>query len=330
MMKDTLLSVLKPFGPSGNEGPIAAVIAEMIKPYVDEVRTDAMGNLIATKKGNGKRIMFSAHMDQIGYIALDADKEGFLRVTNVGGIYPANAAFRHLVFANGVAGVVCSEPLGNDKPALTKLFVDIGADSREAALEKVPVGTMAVVAYQATEMGDLVAAPYMDDRAACAVLVELLKALPKNPKHEIVAVFSVQEEVGCRGAATAAFSVAPDFGMAIDVTPAGDSPKCDPPLPVKVGKGAAVKVKDAYSISTPVVRDGLVAAAKQAGVAYQYEVLPYGGTDAGAIMVSRGGVPSGTLSIPCRYVHSPVETVSIPDMEACVALLAVWAEEIVS
>ncbi len=328
MMKDTLTAVLQPFGPSGCEGPIADAIADIIRPYVDEIRTDSMGNLIATRRGPGKRIMFSAHMDTIGYIVLDADKEGFLRVSNVGGIYPTTAAARHIVFANGVTGVIHSDPLGEDKPSIVKLFIDVGADSRDAALEMVPVGTMGVVAYQLTEMGDHVAAPYMDDRAACAVLAELLMALGE-PKHEIVAVFSVQEEVGCRGAVAAAYSVEPDIGVAIDVTPAGDSPKCDPPLAVKLGKGPAVKVKDSNSIATPAVRDGMVAAAKKAGVPFQYEVLPYGGTDAGAIMTSRGGVPSGTLSIPCRYVHSAVETVSVKDMEQCVALLKAYVEEVV-
>lgn len=329
MMKDTLIQLLMPFGPSGSEGPIAATIADLIRPLVDDIRTDALGNVIATKRGQGKRIMFSAHMDTIGYIVLDADKEGFLRVSNIGGIHAAQAAGRAVVLANGVKGVLYTDPiLEGEKPSLAKLYIDIGANSREAALETVPIGTMAAVEYHLTEMGDRIAAPFMDDRAACAVLVELLKAL-KGTKHEIVAVFSSQEEVGCRGAVTAAYSVEPDIGVAIDVTPAGDVPKCDPPLPVKVGKGPAVKVKDAYSISTPVVRDGLIAAAKRAGVAFQYEVLPYGGTDAGAMMASRGGVPSGTLSIPCRYVHSPVETVSLKDMEDSVALLKAYVEEIV-
>lgn len=326
-MKDTLIAMLKPFGPSGSEGPIAQAISDIIRPYVDEIRTDSMGNVIAIKRGPGKRIMFSAHMDSIGYIVLDADKEGFLRVSNIGGINTTQAAMRHVVFANGVSGVVCTEPLGKDTPSLTKLYIDVGADSRESALAMVPIGTMCVIAYQLTEMGDFVSAPYMDDRAACAVLVELLKAVDA-PKHEIVAVFSTQEEVGCRGAAAAAYSVEPDIGVAIDVTPAGDSPKCDPPLPVKVGKGPAVKVKDGYSISTPFVRDGLVSAAKLLEMPYQYEVLPYGGTDAGAMMTSRGGVPSGTLSIPCRYVHSPVETVSIQDMVDCVKLLKAYVEQI--
>ncbi len=330
MMKDTLIAMLKPFGPSGSEAPIAAAIQDMLRPYVDEIRVDSMGNVIATKRGPGKRVMFSAHMDTIGYIVLDADKEGFLRVSNIGGIPAAQAAMRHIAFANGVTGVIAMEPLGSDTASMAKLYVDIGADSREAALERVPVGTMASIVYQLTEMGDgLCCAPYMDDRAACAVLAELMMAL-KSTKHEIVAVFSTQEEVGCRGALAAAYSVEPDIGIAIDVTPAGDVPKCDPPLPVKVGKGPAVKVKDGYSISTPMVRDGLVAAAKAAGVPYQYEVLPYGGTDAGAMMTSRGGVPSGTLSIPCRYVHSPVETVSLPDMENSVKLLLAYLDQVLT
>lgn len=328
MIKDTLIAMLTPFGPSGNEGPIASTIIEMIKPYVDDIRVDALGSVIATKRGEGKRIMFSSHMDSIGYIVLDADKDGFLRVSNVGGINPMTAAMRAIVFANGVEGVVCTEPLGNDKPALTKLYIDVGAKTRDEALGRVPIGTMGVVKYQAVEMGDLIAAPYMDDRAACAVQIELLRAL-SGKKHEVVAVFSAQEEVGCRGAAAAAYSVEPDIGVAIDVTPAGDVPKFEPSLPVKVGNGPAVKVKDGNSIATPMVRDGLAEAAKKAGVSYQYEVLVAGGTDAGAIMTSRGGVPSGTLSIPCRYVHSPVETVSLRDMEEAVKLLKAYVEEVV-
>lgn len=328
MMKDTLISMLKPFGPSGSEGPIAAAVAEMVRPYVDEVRTDTMGNLIAVKRGPGKRIMFSAHMDQIGYIVLDADKEGFLRVSNIGGVHAGDAAYRHIDFAGGVTGIVCAEPLKGEPASMGKLYVDIGADNREKALEMVPVGTAGVVRFQVTEMGDLIAAPYMDDRAACAVLAELLFALDKQQKNEIVAVFSVQEEVGCRGAQVAAYAIEPDIGVALDVTAAGDTPKCAP-LAMKVGKGPAVKFKDANSIATPVVRDGLIAAAKKAGVPYQHEVLPFGGTDAGPIMTSRGGVPAGTLSITCRYVHSPVETVSLSDMENAVKLLKAYVEDIV-
>ncbi|MDL2319451.1 M42 family metallopeptidase [Eubacteriales bacterium OttesenSCG-928-A19] len=328
MMKDTLKAVLTPFGPAGAEGPIAEVIRGMIEPHVDEISTDALGNLIAIKHGpkDSKRVMFSAHMDTIGYVAMDADKDGFIRVSNLGGVNPSSAAGRHVVFANGVGGVTYIEPLRGEAPTIRHLYIDVGASSREEALEKVPVGTMAAICHQFTDMGDRVSAPYMDNRVACAILIELLKAL-KSPKHEILAVFSSQEEVGLRGATVAAYALEPDIGVAVDVTGAGDTPACDP-LPMKVGAGPAIKVKDSRSISTPLVRDGLVSAAKKAGVPYQYEVLPFGGTDAGAIMISRGGVPSGTVSISCRYVHAPVETVSISDMENAVTLLTAYVQQI--
>jgi len=324
MMKDTLLSMLQPFGPSGSEAGIAEVIRSLISDCADEISTDAMGNLYALRRGQegGKRILFTAHMDSIGYIVCDATKEGFLRVGTVGGINPAQAAGRHLIFANGVQGVISAEPA--EKIDVTRLFVDIGTFSREEALEKVPVGTMAAICFQLTEMGDLVAAPYMDDRCACAVLAELLKVL-KETKNEVICCFTVQEEVGLRGATTAAYRTQPDYGVAVDVTRTGDTPGATP-MAVSVGKGPAVKVKDSSSISTPVVRDGLVNAAKIAGVPFQYEVLLAGGTDAGAIQISRGGVPAGTLSIPCRYIHSPVETVSISDLENAVTLLKSFAE----
>lgn len=329
MMKDTLIQVLQPFGPSGSETPIAETIRKMIEPHVDSVRVDTMGNLIATKGKGGKRVMFSAHMDTIGFIAMDACKKGFLRVGAIGGVHPNLAAGRHVVFANGVQGVTYSEPLSKEAASINKLYIDIGADNREDALAKVPIGTMAAIAFQCSDMGDRIAAPYMDDRAACAVLIELLMAL-KDPKHEVVAVFSVQEEVGCRGAGVAAYAIEPDIGVAIDVTPTADTPKAEPQLPVKIGEGPAVKVKDSASISTPVVRDGLVEAARKANVPFQYEVLPYGGTDAGAIMTSRGGVPSGTLSIACRYVHAPVELVSIRDMENAVTLLSAYIQDVLA
>ena len=327
MMKDTLKAVLEPFGPSGNEGPIFDVISGLIKPYVDDIRTDALGNLIATKRGNGKRIMFSAHMDTIGYIVVDADKDGFLRITNVGGINPGSVSGRHVRFANGVGGVTYAETAPDGKATMAKCYIDVGASSREEALELVPVGTMASVCYQFTDMGDRVAAPYMDDRAACAILVELLMALGKTD-NEVVAVFSTQEEVGCRGAGVAAYSIEPDIGVAIDVTGAGDVPGVDA-MAMKVGAGPCVKVMDRGSISTPLVRDGLVAAARHASVPFQYEVLPFGGTDASSIMPSRGGVPSGTLSVTTRYVHSPSELLSISDMENSVKLLKAYVEAIV-
>jgi endoglucanase len=177
-------------------------------------------------------------------------------------------------------------------------------------------------------MGDRVSAPTMDDRAACAVLIELLKLIANdNADYDtVIAVFTSQEEVGIRGAAAAADSVFPDVGIAVDVTATGDTPDVKPKMSVKLGAGPCVKIMDRASITTPSVRDGLIAAAARAGVPYQREVLTFGGTDAGAIQRTRGGIPAGTVSLPCRYVHSPVEMVSLTDMTQSVALLAEYVK----
>ena len=181
-------------------------------------------------------------------------------------------------------------------------------------------GDFAVYAGEFTELANnLVAGTAMDDRAGCAILIEMLKRLGET-KNEIVAVFTVQEEVGLRGAQAAAFDVAPDMGIALDVTLCGDTPK-GPKIAVKAGAGIAVKILDNSLICHPGVVKAMEEAAERAGAKYQREVLTAGGTDAGAIQRSRGGVPSGVLSIPCRYVHSPNETVSLDDMENGVKLL---------
>ena len=159
----------------------------------------------------------------------------------------------------------------------------------------------------------------MDDRVACALLISVMQALPET-KNTVIAVFSTQEEVGCRGAKTAAYSVQPDVGIALDVTGNGDTPETKQPA-VKLGDGAAVKIMDRGSISNPELVTALLEAGKRAGVKTQREVLPYGGTDASVIQLSRGGVVAGTISIPCRYVHSACEVVDLRDVEAAKALL---------
>ena len=329
MMKETLKTVLAVPGVSGSEHEIVKTLAELVRPFVDEMRTDALGNLICVKHGEegGKRILLSAHMDQIGYVVIDADKEGFLWVHNVGGVPVKDAAGRAVTFQNGVQGVVYAQPTKEkEERKISDLYIDIGASTKEEALEKVALGDTASVTFHWADMGDRVAAPTMDDRAACAVLVELLQAL-QAPHHTVIAVFSSQEEVGLRGARAAAFSEEPDIGIAVDVTSTGDTPEA-PRMAVKLGAGPTVKIMDRASITTPSVREGLIAAAKAANVPFQREVLTFGGTDAGAIQASRGGIPAGTVSIPTRYIHSPVEMVSIRDMEQTVALLAKYLSTI--
>ena len=322
-MLELLKKILAPIGPTGSEHTVADVIRPLIAPHVDSVETDVMGNLIAVKSGKpgGKRIMFSAHMDHIGFIVTDIEKEGFLRVMPLGGIRINYSLARQIVFQNGVKGVLVSQPVPEgETQAMKHLFVDIGVESKEEALKKVDIGDAAVYAGEPFQLGEhKVSAPAMDDRCACTLLTALTQELPET-ENTIIAVFSTQEEVGLRGAKTAAFAMEPDIGVALDVTTWGDTPETKLPS-VKLGHGPAVKIMDTSSISSPKVRDALFAAAKAAGVNAQREVLPAGGTDAGGIQQSRGGVAVGTVSIPCRYVHSACETIDMRDMDGALKLL---------
>ena len=324
-MREILKTLLQPVGPSGHEGPVADAIRTMIEGCVDEIRTDAMGNLIAVKQGRGespRRVMLSAHMDHIGYVVTAIEEEGFLRVTNVGGVSLDQSLTRHVLFPNGTHGVVVSEPVQGER-AMKHLFVDIGAASKEEAEKRVRPGDMCVYAPDWFELGEhRAASPAMDDRAACAMLVKLLQTMDA-PEDTVYSVFSAQEEVGCRGAKTASFALEPDIGIALDVTCWGDTPETKIP-DIKLGGGIAVKFMDRASISHPGLRDELLGAAEREGIPAQREVLPSGGTDAGAMQLSRGGIPVCTLSVPCRYVHSACEVVDLRDMEAGVKLLRAW------
>ena len=320
-MKELLANLTGTYGPSGNEELIRQAIEKEIRDYVDEIRTDTLGNLIAVKSGSGKKIMLAAHMDQIGLIVTNIDENGFLRFTNVGGISPFNLIHREVIFGNGVAGTIGYETEIEDIKTLklNKMFIDIGAGSREEAKKSVSIGDVAVYYAPMAESNGRYFGCSMDNRAGCAVLVEAAKAVKHSP-HELVYVFSVQEEVGLRGARTAAYSVAPDIGIALDVTLTGDTPKSRP-MAVKLGAGPAVKVMDSSVIAHPMIKELMIKRAEEAGIPYQLEVLTGGGTDSGAIHLSREGVPSGVLSIPCRYVHSPHEMVDRDDLTNAVKLL---------
>ena len=328
MLKDTLTKLLGIYGPTGREGQVVSALRGMLEGRVDSMRVDVMGNLIVEKKGNpeGKTILFSAHMDHIGLIVTDVEETGYLRVNNVGGVSVDNMRARHVAFENGIQGVVMCQPVRDETPGIRHLFVDIGAKDRAEALSMVRLGDVCVYAPDCIPLGEhRLASPAMDDRCACALLAELLMSDTKT-NNTIVGVFSVQEEVGLRGATTAAYQVNPDVGVGLDVTAWGDSPEVKLPA-VKLGEGAAVKFMDNSMVATPCVRDALIVAAEKAGVPYQREVLPFGGTDGGAIQRTRGGIPAGTLSIPCRYVHSPCEVIDMRDMESALAILKEYVKE---
>ncbi|MGI6162973.1 MAG: M42 family metallopeptidase [Bacillota bacterium] len=325
-MKDLIKRLTETFGPSGSEGPIREVIRKEVEAFVDEIRVDALGNLICLKKGSGgKKVLLDAHMDEIGLMVTHIDENGFLRFGNIGGVSAAVSLGQRVCFENGTFGVIGCERIEDPKDLkLNKLYIDIGAKNREEASEKVKVGDSAGFFQPVADMGNRVVAKAMDDRIGCVVIIEALKRLTSTD-HDIYAVFATQEEVGLRGARVAAFGIEPDVGIAFDVTGTGDTPKART-MDVSLGKGAAIKVKDSSLICHPGLRDYLVKLAEEKGIPYQMEVLEAGGTDSGAIQMTRAGIPAGVISIPSRYIHSPSEMVDIGDVEACIKLCVAACE----
>ncbi|MCC5909884.1 MAG: M42 family metallopeptidase [Clostridiaceae bacterium] len=316
---DLLKNMLSTYSPSGNELKISEVIKSEIKDFVDEIKTDALGNLIARKKGSGKKIMLAGHMDQIALMVTYIDDKGFLRFSNIGGFSPAITLSQRVIFENGTIGVIGSEKLESLKDLkLDKLYIDIGASSKEEAELKVSIGDSCV--YFSTPLIDdkKVISQALDDRIGCFVMIEALKKLT-DTNNDIYFVFTVQEEVGLRGAKTAAYSIDPDLAIAFDVTATGDTPKAKS-MAVKLGDGPAIKIKDNSILCHPKVKNYMIQQAKENNIPYQLEVLELGGTDSGAIHLTRSGVPSGVLSIPCRYLHSDCEMVFLSDVKNSIEL----------
>lgn len=321
MLKDTIKTIVEAYGPSGRERAAGEVIKAVVAPYADKVSYDALGNLIAYKKGtSGKKIMLAAHMDQIGLIVTHIDDKGFLRVSNVGGVSPTVSIAREVMFENGTRGVVYfeTEKKTMAEASMAELFIDIGAASREEAEAKVDIGDVAVYAPHFFEMGRFIACGALDDRLCCAIAAEAFNTM--ETEHDVYAVFTVQEEVGCRGAGPAAYAIEPDLAIALDVTRTGDTPKCAV-MSVVAGNGPTIKVMDSSVIVPVSVREFLKKAAEQDNIPYQYEVLRAGGTDTSTIQRTKDGVLAGCISIGTRYIHTPVEAASMDDVENAVKLL---------
>lgn len=310
------------YGPSGKEHAAAEVIRALAEPYADEITKDTMGSLIVRRKGAGKKIMLSAHMDQIGMIVTYIEDDGYLRFCQVGGFAPADLVNTPVRFENGTAGVVS---FGDEKKLselkVADMFIDIGAKNRAEAEKLVNVGDIAIYAGRPMRNGDTLIAPYMDNRIGCAALLIALSQIEET-ENDLYFVFSVQEEVGLRGAKTAAYAIDPDLGIAVDVTDTGDVPDMKYGMAVKLGEGPTVKLLDSSVICAPEVVALLNDTAKACAIPVQQEVLRAGGTDAGAIQLTRGGVPSGGVSIPTRYIHSACEMVSLTDVENAARLIA--------
>jgi len=311
-------------GVSSGEEKIRELIEEDIKDYVDEIKVDTLGNLIAHKKGKGKKIMLAGHMDQIGFIASEITKDGFVKFSPIGGLIPYTLISQRVVFENGTIGVMVPgsdfEKSGDiSKLKAEDLFIDIGCSSKEEAEKKVVTGDLGTFDSNFYEDDDNIISKGIDDRVGCFVLAEVAKA-NVDTDMDVYYVFTAQEEVGIRGAKTSAFHIKPDLAIAVDITPSGDAPGTKNSN-VKLGKGAAIKLMDKSMVTSRGMKKLMTDAAEEKGIKYQYEILKRGGTDAGAINLSREGVKTGTISVPTRNTHTASELIRKSDLKDSIDLL---------
>ncbi|ARU62704.1 hypothetical protein CBW65_18265 [Tumebacillus avium] len=316
-MKELIVTLAQATGPSGQEENVRALLKQAVAPYADEVREDVVGNLIVTKKGNGsakKHLLITAHMDEVGLMALHVEAGGRVRVGGIGSIEPESIIDKRVVFANGTVGTVHADSQDDKELTMIKLFLDLGVSSKAAAEELVQVGDSCARMQETVELtpGKLVGKS-LDNRAGCAAAVEVLKRLG-TPQHDVSVVFTVQHGVGSRGVKTAGYALKPDFALVLD---GANIKYC---AAVELGAGPAIKVIDRQAIVPPRIKHFLIEQAEAAGIAYQMEVNTEGTSDTGALLLSEDGIPTGALSIPVKVEENGTETVDLRDVELTVQL----------
>ncbi len=323
-MKKLLQMLTETPGPSGHEDEVRKIVRAEVEPLADNVTVDTRGNLIARKHpakraGNTKKIMIAAHMDETGVIASHVDRNGFIRFAPVGGVPRRYLPGGRVRFMNGTQGIIGFDSWDrvNELPALDKLYIDVGATSPDDS--PVNVGEVAVFDYRYSDLGNRLVAKSMDNRVGVLVAIETLRSLKATP-HDLYVVFTTQEAAGISGVGTSAFGIDPDLGLALDVSPADDTPHSGR-TQIALGKGPCVKIQGAEMVSDARLVQWIIEVAEKNKIPYQREVLPFGGSEAGAIQLTRAGVPAGSLSVPVRFVHSPSEMVDVSDVHYAVKLL---------
>ena len=324
-MKQLLKTLTQVSAPSGREHELRAAVQKMIQPYADEVRVDALGNLIARKgkaAKNGKRIMLAAHLDEIGLIVSHVDANGFARFSALGRFAPHRRVGARVKFLNGALGVIGLERDAEQKdraPSLDKYFIDTGATGQKDS--PVKIGDVAVYDSTFLDLGGRVVSKCLDDRVGVALLVESLRNF-KSGQNEIYYVFTVQEEVGGRGAGPAAFGLDPEIGLAVDVTIASEAPNARERNLIALGRGPAIKIKDSSVIADPRLVESLTRLAEKNRIPRQFELAESIGTDARAMQITGLGARAGGLAIPLRNLHSPSEMIDLRDVQDAGRLLA--------
>jgi endoglucanase len=332
------------FGPSGSEEDIAEILRKELEEYADETRVDKLGNILFYHNGKDgyPKIMLSAHMDEVGFIITFIEENGFLRFDTLGGITNNIMLGQQILLRSEkgyLKGIIGTKPPHIMTPEEQNkiipkedLFIDIGADSINQAQEKgADVGVLGVFDIGFTNLGNgYFRGKSLDDRAGCTVLAEVFKLL-KNSPYNIVAVGSVQEELGVRGARTAAWQVDPDYGLALEGTFVADVPNTRPDrVSSKIKGGPVITILDRYAFTHPVILRTLIKVGKEKSIPYQFKKVPMGGTDAGAIHLTKAGVPSGTVAVPCRYIHGPASIIHTDDLKNTILLVTEFVKTISS
>jgi len=338
-----LESLSNAFGVSGFEDEVRASVQALVEPFADEMRTDALGNLIVTRRGQSDfTLMLDAHLDEVGLMISHVEEAGFLRFAPIGGwdarILLAQSVSIRTRTGGTVKGVIGSvpphvlKPEEREKPVpLDAMYIDVGAGSAAAAAAMgIRVGDPAAPGQPFARLSqDTVLGKAFDDRAGCAVMIKTLEALARERLDlTLVCAFVTGEETGLRGARTAAYQIEPDLALALEGTVAADTPGVPPARqPTGMGKGPALTIADLSIIVSPRVVRALERLAEQHGIPYQYKLPIFGGTDAGAIHTTRGGVLAGVVSVPCRYIHSPASLLHLGDFEHTVGLVTAFVRE---
>ena len=324
-------------GAPGHESRVREIVLKEIKPLVDEINIDNMGNVIAVKRGReNKKVMIGAHMDEIGFIVTHIDDKGFVYFHTLGGFDPKTLTAQRVIIhgKEDVFGVMGSKPIHlmsvadrQKVPTIKDYFIDTGLDKK--SLEKlVGVGDTITRERKLIEMGDCINCKSLDNRVSVFVLIEMLKKIKNTPPHDIYAVFTVQEEVGIRGANVSSLQINPDFGFGLDTTIAWDTPGSTKQEQVSaLGEGACIKVMDSSTVCDYRMVDYMKKVAKKHKIKTQLEILPAGGTDTSGIQrMNPGGSIAGAVSIPTRHIHQVIEMVNKHDVEAAINLLKACVE----
>lgn len=315
-------------GPTGYEGEVRAFIKDQVAPYVDEIKCDRLGNIIVHKKGNGKKVLIDAHMDEVGFIITGFNEDGTLRFRSLGGIndkiIPSKVV---LIGVKKIPGVIGGKPIHlqskeEREKGLTynDCCIDIGAASKEEAKNLIDIGEYAVFDTEYDSFGQgLVKGKAFDDRVGCLILMEILK---NTYDVDIYGVFNVQEEIGDRGAFISAYNVKADLGIALEGTICADMPTVPKHLSAtEIGKGPAISIMDLTSIFDQDIARDIMVVGKENNIPFQRRKAIAGGNDAGAIHTVGEGAKIATISVPCRYIHSSISVASKDDFINTVKLL---------